>query len=61
VLSDRRQTLYSDPGRRFLARAEYRLDDVEAVVEYPDRSSAAPPERITIAVRGLDISLRRDP
>jgi hypothetical protein len=61
VLSDGRQTLYSDPGRRFLARAEYRLGGVKAAVEYPGRDSAAPPARIEAASRGAIISLRRDP
>ena len=61
VLSDERQTLYTDPGRRFLAKAEYRVGDAEATVEYPERSSAAPPAGISVAVRGLEISLRRDP
>lgn len=61
VLSDGRQTLYSDPGRRFLSRAEYRVDDAEATVEYPDRSDAAPPAGIAMKVRGIPISLRRDP
>lgn len=61
VLSDERQTLYSDPGRLFLTRAEYRVGDVEATVEYPERSSAAPPAGIAMKVRGIPISLRRDP
>jgi hypothetical protein len=61
VLTDERQTLYSDPGRRFLARAEYRIHGVKATVEYPDRLSADPPARIEAAVRGMKISLRRDP
>lgn len=61
VLSDDRQTLHSDPGRRFLARAEYRLGGVEAAVEYPGRDSAAPPVRIEAASHGTTISLRRDP
>ena len=61
VLADERQTLYSDPGRRFLEKAEYRAGIMEATVEYPERSSAAPPAGITFAVRGLEITLRRDP
>ena len=61
VLTDERQTLYSDPGRRFLAKAVYRINGVKATVEYPDRHSADPPARIEAAVRGMKISLRRDP
>ncbi len=61
VLTDERQTLHSDPGRRFLARAEYRLNGVKATVEYPGRDSASPPARIELAFRGMKISLRRDP
>jgi len=61
VLSDERQTLFSDPGRRFLSRAEYRVGDVEATVEYPERSDAAPPGVIAMKVRGIPISMRRDP
>ncbi len=61
VLSDERQTLFSDPGRRFLSRAEYRAGDVEATVEYPERTEAAPPAMIALKVRGIPISLRRDP
>ena len=61
VFSDERQTLFSDPGRRFLSRAEYRVGDVEATVEYPERTEAAPPAGIAMKVRGMSISLRRDP
>lgn len=60
VLSDARQTLYSDPGRRFLARAEYRFPGLDATVEYPERSSGEPPPRIAVELRGMEISLRRD-
>ncbi len=61
VWSDARQTLYSDPGRRFLAKAEYRVGPAEATVTYPERASAGPPAGISVAVRGLEISLRKDP
>jgi hypothetical protein len=59
-LSDGRQTLYSDPGRRFLARAEYRLPGVTVEVTYPDRDSGGPPPRLTLSIRGARITLRRD-
>lgn len=61
ILADARQTLYSDPGRRFLTKAEYRVEDVKSTVEYPGRSSAAPPGEIRVTLRGMSISLRRDP
>jgi len=60
-LSDGRQTLRTDPGRAFLAGAEYRVDGVKVTVEYPERTSAAPPARVELKFRGLRISLRRDP
>jgi hypothetical protein len=61
VLSDERQTLYSDPGRRFLAKAEYRFPGLEVTVEYPGRNFPGPPTVLSIAFRGVKISLRRDP
>jgi hypothetical protein len=61
ILSDARQTLYSDPGRRFLVKAEYRFPGLEVMVEYPGRSSPEPPRVLTVAFRGVEISLRRDP
>jgi len=60
VLTDERQTLQTDSGRRFLVKAQYRVNGMEVTVEYPDRLSAAPPARIDASVRGLKISLRRD-
>jgi len=60
ILAEGRQTLFSDPGRGFLAKAEYRLGGVKATVEYPDRS-VAPPRVISVVVRGMSISLQRDP
>jgi len=61
VLADERQTLYSDPGRRFLAKAEYRFPGFHATVEYPGRTDPDPPRRIEVSFRGVEISLRRDP
>jgi len=58
--SDARQTLYSDPGRRFLARAEYRLPGMTVEVTYPDRDSGGPPSRLSLSIRGAGITLRRD-
>lgn len=59
-LSDGRQTLRSDPGRRFLAGAEYRVPGMHVTVDYPGRESADPPERIVLSVRGAKFTLRRD-
>jgi hypothetical protein len=59
-LSDGRQTLRSDPGRRFLAGAEYRFPGMRVTVDYPGRESADPPERIVLSVPGLKFMLRRD-
>jgi hypothetical protein len=59
-LSDGRQTLRSDPGRRFLAGAEYRVPGMRVTVDYPGRESADPPERIVLSVRGVKFMLRRD-
>ena len=60
-LSDGRQTLRSDPGRRFLAGAEYRVPGMRVTVDYPGRDSADPPERLVLSVRGVKFTLRRDP
>ena len=59
-LSDARQTLRSDPGRRFLSSAEYRFPGMRVTVDYPGRESADPPERIVLSVRGMKFTLRRD-
>lgn len=59
-LSDGRQTLRSDPGRRFLAGAEYRVTGMRVTVDYPGRKSADPPDRIVLSVRGVTFTLRRD-
>ncbi len=59
-LSDDRQTLYSDPGRTFLAKAEYRFPGLRVTVEYPGRVSQGPPGRILLAARWAKITLRRD-
>jgi len=59
-LSDIRQTLRSDPGRRFLAGAEYRVTGMRVTVEYPGRVSVDPPERIVLSFRGAKFTFRRD-
>lgn len=60
TISDARQSLRSDPGRRFLAGAEYRLPGMRVTVEYPGRESPEPPDRIVLTVRGVQLTLRRD-
>ena len=59
-VTDGRQTLYSDPGRRFLARATYRLPGVTVDVSYPGRDFAGPPGRLALSIRGAKITIRRD-
>ena len=59
VLADGSQTLFSDPGRNFLAKAEYRFAIVKVTVEYPDRDFAPPPT-VSMTIRGTNILLRRD-
>jgi len=59
-LSDGRQSLRSDPGRRFLAGAEYRVAGMRVTVDYPGRASPDPPERIVLSVRGAKFTFRRD-
>ncbi len=60
-LSDGRQTLRSDPGRRFLAGAEYRFPGMRVTVDYPGRASggSAGPDRPVGP--GAKFTLRRDP
>lgn len=61
VLSDRRQSLYSDPARRVLARAEYRIGGKRFLVSYPDRAGAgAPPDAVVIEGPRSKMVLRRD-
>lgn len=60
-IADGRQALYSDPGRRFLARAEYRLPGMTVSVSYPGRESPGPPDRLEMAFRWAKITMRRDP
>ena len=57
---DGRQTLYSDAGRRHLARAEYGVSGTRITVIYPGRESSAPPGRVDVEIPGTRILLRRD-
>lgn len=60
VLEDGRQALYTDPGRRFLSRAEYEFSGRKVAVTYPGREAPGPPLLISIEVSGTRIILRRD-
>lgn len=61
VLRDGSQTLFSDPGRTLLTRAEYDVSGRRITVTYPDRVSPGPPPTVTVELRGARILLRRDP
>ncbi len=60
VLADGPQTLFTDPGRRLLARAEYEIAGKRVAVSYPGREGGGPPRTVTIEVRGAKMTLRRD-
>ncbi len=60
TLSDGPQTLFTDPARRFLARAEYEISGKRVAVAYPGREGNGPPRTVTIEVRGAKLTLRRD-
>lgn len=58
--SDGRQTLRTDPGRRFIAAAEYEIAGRAVTVSYPGRELASPPARVRLGAFGASIELRRD-
>lgn len=60
VLEDGPQTLFTDPSRRVLARAEYEIAGKRLAVSYPGREGSGPPRTVTIEVRGARMTLRRD-
>lgn len=60
VLADGLQTLFTDPARRLLARAEYEIAGRRVAVSYPGREGSGPPRTVTIEVRGAKLTLRRD-
>ncbi|MGE5190358.1 MAG: hypothetical protein ACM3NF_09895 [Gemmatimonadota bacterium] len=60
VLEDGPQTLFTDPSRRVLARAEYEIAGKRIAVSYPGREEGGPPRTVTIEVRGARMTLRRD-
>ena len=60
VLAGRGQTLFSDPSRRLLSRAEYDISGKRVTVTYPGRDSRGPPRTVEVEVMGNRILLRRD-
>ena len=60
VLADGPQTLFTDPARRLLARAEYEIAGKRIAVSYPGREGSGPPRIVTIEIRGAKMTLRRD-
>ncbi len=60
VLAGRGQTLFSDPSRRLLSRAEYDISGKRVTVTYPGRDSPGPPRTVEVEVMGNRIVLRRD-
>ena len=59
--SDGRQTLRTDPGRRFIAAADYKVGGRSLAVAYPGREAATPPDLLELVVSDARIELRRDP
>ncbi len=57
---DGRQRLYSDPSRRYLARAEYEFRGRRVVVSYPERETSGIPALVRVEAGGAKIVLRRD-
>jgi hypothetical protein len=55
------QTLRSDPERRFLASARYRVAGEEFSVSYPGWDGSAVPASLAISGRGTTVAVRRDP
>lgn len=60
VLAGRVQTLFSDPSRRLLVRAEYDISGRRVIVRYPGRDSPGPPRTVEVEVMGNNVVLRRD-
>jgi hypothetical protein len=60
ILAGKEQTLFSDPSRRLLTRAEYDISGKRVTVTYPGRDSPGPPRTVEVEVMGNRIVLRRD-
>lgn len=60
VLAGGTQTLFSDPSRRLLFRAEYAIAGKRVSVTYPGRDASGPPRMVEVEIMGNRIVLRRD-
>ncbi|MGA7104396.1 MAG: hypothetical protein WBX49_03545 [Candidatus Deferrimicrobiaceae bacterium] len=60
MYAGRGQTLFSDPSRRLLSRAEYDISGKRVTVTYPGRDTPGPPRMVEVEVMGNRIVLRRD-
>ncbi|HEY7528853.1 MAG TPA: hypothetical protein VH660_06845 [Candidatus Deferrimicrobiaceae bacterium] len=60
VFENGRQTLFSDPSRRFLLRAVYEFPGKRVAVSYPGRNVPGTPPLVRLEVSGAKILLRRD-
>ncbi len=60
VFAGKGQTLFSDPSRRLLSRAEYDISGKHVTVTDPGRDSPGPPRTVEVEVMGNRIVLRRD-
>jgi hypothetical protein len=60
VLAGKGQTLFSDPSRRMLSRAEYDISGKRVTVTYPGRDSPGPPGTVEVEVMGNRVVFRRD-
>jgi hypothetical protein len=58
--SDARQALRTDPGRRYIAAAEYQVAGRSLAVSYPGREAGTPPPVVKVDGFGATIELRRD-
>jgi hypothetical protein len=60
VYAGRGQTLYSDPSRRLLSRAEYDISGKRVTVTYPGRDTPGPPRRVEVETMGDRVVFQRD-
>jgi hypothetical protein len=58
--TDGRQALRTDPGRRYIAAAEYQLAGRSLAVSYPGREAGTPPPVVRVDAWNATIELRRD-
>ena len=60
VYAGKGQTLFSDPSRRLLSRAEYDIAGKHVTVTYPGRDTSGPPRRVEVEVMGNRVVFQRD-